>query len=157
MSQVFVALGSNLSPGRHLDCALTELRRIFGEVSTSDRYRSHAVGSAGAPFINMTAGFNTELPVRELIGRLKAIEAHCGRSHGAAGVEIDLDLLLYGQLVSAEPGAELPRPELLERAYMLGPLAELAPQLHHPVRGRTIGDLWAGFDKSRHALERIPP
>ncbi|MGH8305602.1 MAG: 2-amino-4-hydroxy-6-hydroxymethyldihydropteridine diphosphokinase, partial [Steroidobacteraceae bacterium] len=69
---------------------------------------------------------------------------------------MDLDVLLYGELVCDEPGLKLPRPDLLRRAYMLGPLAELAPQVRHPTAHLTIGELWQRFDRDAHPLERVP-
>ena len=67
---------------------------------------------------------------------------------------MDLDVLLYGDLVCDEPELKLPRPDLLKRAYMLGPLAELAPQLVHPTAHLTIAELWRRFDQAAHPLER---
>jgi 2-amino-4-hydroxy-6-hydroxymethyldihydropteridine diphosphokinase len=158
MPQVFVAAGSNCAPGRHLRCALAQLQRRFGAVRASPRYRNAAADGARGEFVNLVAGFETALTATEVHGRLKMIERHCGRSPaGAAGhIELDLDLLLYGELVCAADGLQLPRPELLRRAYMLGPLADLAPELMHPTAGLTIGELWQRFDRARHPLERLP-
>jgi 2-amino-4-hydroxy-6-hydroxymethyldihydropteridine diphosphokinase len=68
---------------------------------------------------------------------------------------MDLDVLLYGGLVCEEPGLKLPRPDLVKRAYMLGPLAELAPGVVHPTTGLTVGELWHRFDRDAHPLERL--
>ena len=68
---------------------------------------------------------------------------------------MDLDALLYGDLVCEEPGLKLPRPDLVKRAYMLGPLAELAPAVVHPTTGLTVGELWRRFDRDAHPLERL--
>jgi 2-amino-4-hydroxy-6-hydroxymethyldihydropteridine diphosphokinase len=104
----------------------------------------------------MVVGFTTTLPPLQVQELLKNIEAHCGRSRiWPQRVELDLDLLLYGDLVCCDKGLELPRPELLTRSYMLGPLAELAPNLRHPTARLTIGDLWGRFDRSRQPLERL--
>jgi 2-amino-4-hydroxy-6-hydroxymethyldihydropteridine diphosphokinase len=157
MDEVFVAAGSNVAPERHLVCALSALTREFAAVRASSWYRSRAADKAGADFVNLVVGFTTGLSPREVRAQLKAIEAHCGRTRSGDGVELDLDLLLYGELVSTERDLELPRPELLTRAYLLGPLAELAPGLRHPGTGRNIGDLWGQFDRSQHPLERLPP
>jgi len=70
---------------------------------------------------------------------------------------MDLDVLLYGDLVRDEPGLKLPRPDLLKRAYMLGPLAQLAPALVHPTEKLTIAELWRRFDRSAHPLEQLRP
>jgi 2-amino-4-hydroxy-6-hydroxymethyldihydropteridine diphosphokinase len=155
--EVYLAAGSNVAPERHLACAARELAREFPGVRFSPWYRNRAAGALGADFINLAAGFSTALPVREVQARLRAIESRCGRVREGAGSPpaLDLDLLLYGDLVCDEPGLTLPRPELLTRAYMLGPLAELAPQLMHPTAHRTTGELWRGFDSSAHPLEAL--
>ena len=94
-----------------------------------------------------------------MLERLQAIEALCGRGRDAprwAPRSMDLDVLLYGDLVCDEPHVKLPRPDLLKRAYMLGPLAALAPEVRHPTAGATIGELWRAFDQAAHPLERLP-
>lgn len=68
---------------------------------------------------------------------------------------MDLDVLLYDNVVCSEPSLTLPRPDLLKRPYMLGPLAEIAPEVVHPTAGLTIGELWERFDRDAHPMERI--
>jgi 2-amino-4-hydroxy-6-hydroxymethyldihydropteridine diphosphokinase len=65
---------------------------------------------------------------------------------------MDLDILLFGDVVQDTPGLVLPRPDLLRWGFMLGPLAELAPDLLHPLQARRIGDLWHDFDRGAHLL-----
>jgi len=158
MTRVYVAAGSNVEPERHLARALEELRGVFGKAEVSPWYRNKAAGFVGDDFINFVVGFDTSLGVHEVIARLRAIETACGRPREApkwAPRTIDLDILLYGELICEEPGLKLPRPDLLKRAYMLGPLADLAPQLRHPTAGATIGELWAAFDRAAHPLRRL--
>jgi 2-amino-4-hydroxy-6-hydroxymethyldihydropteridine diphosphokinase len=155
MPQVYVAAGSNIEPERHLAMAVRELERQFPGVRFSPWYRNRAVGFEGEDFINFVAGFHTELGVEEVLQALHAIEALCGRPREAsrwAPRSMDLDVLLYGELVCQEPHLKLPRPDLLKRPYMLGPLATLAPDLVHPTEGRTIGELWQRFDRDAHPL-----
>jgi 2-amino-4-hydroxy-6-hydroxymethyldihydropteridine diphosphokinase len=68
---------------------------------------------------------------------------------------MDLDVLLYGDTVADEPGLVLPRPDLVRRAYMLGPMAELAPDLVHPTLGATMRELWHAFDRQAHAMQPV--
>ncbi len=160
MPQVYVAAGSNVEPERHLALAAAELERAFGSVQFSPWYRNKAVGFEGADFINFVVGFETERPVREVLAQLHAIEAQCGRPRNApkwAPRTMDLDILLFGDRVCDEPGLKLPRPDLLRRPYMLGPLADIAPRLEHPTAGATIGELWERFDRSAHRLVRTEP
>ncbi len=159
MPQVYVAAGSNVEPERNLGIAARELERQFPGVRFSPWYRNRAVGFEGEDFVNFVAGFATELPVPEVLKALHAIEALCGRAREAprwAPRSMDLDVLLYGDLVSREPHLELPRPDLLKRAYMLGPLAALAPDLVHPTERQTIAQLWRRFDRAAHLLVEVP-
>ncbi|HEX4618121.1 MAG TPA: 2-amino-4-hydroxy-6-hydroxymethyldihydropteridine diphosphokinase [Steroidobacteraceae bacterium] len=159
MPEVYVAAGSNVEPQRHLQQAVAELEREFPGVRFSSWYRNRAVGFDGEDFINLVAGFTTALPVRAVLERLHAIEGRCGRGRDAprwAPRSMDLDVLLYGDLVCEQPGLKLPRPDLVKRAYMLGPLAELAPEVMHPTAGLSVGELWDRFDQAAHPLERLP-
>ncbi|MGH8290833.1 MAG: 2-amino-4-hydroxy-6-hydroxymethyldihydropteridine diphosphokinase [Steroidobacteraceae bacterium] len=158
MPQVYVAAGSNIEPERHLAMAVRELERQFPGVRFSPWYRNRAVGFEGEDFINLVAGFTTELEISEVLLRLHAIEALCGRPREAprwAPRSMDLDVLLYGDLVCQEPHLKLPRPELLKRAFMLGPLAALASEVVHPTEGETIGELWKRFDRAAHPLVEV--
>lgn len=159
---VFIAAGSNIEPERHLACAARELYEVFGRGRFSPWYRNRAADVAGGDFINFVAGFTTDAGVYEVLRQLHAIEARCGRIRElpkSTPPPIDLDLLLYGDRVCEEPGLKLPRPELLTRAYLLGPLADIAPDVMHPTAGVTIRELWGCFDRRVHPLSRIdsPP
>jgi 2-amino-4-hydroxy-6-hydroxymethyldihydropteridine diphosphokinase len=158
MSQVYVAIGSNVNAEVNVGKAARELGRLFPDARFSSWYRNPAVGFEGDDFINGVVGFTTDLPLRAVIEQLHAVEGLCGRPRDAprwAPRAMDLDVLLYDNIVCSEPGMTLPRPDLLKRPYMLGPLAELAPELVHPVAGLTIAELWRRFDKSSHAMTRI--
>ena len=156
---VYVGAGSNVAPERNLARAVAELTREFPGARFSPWYRNRAVGFEGEDFINLVAAFDTGLPLHALLAKLQTIEALCGRERHAprwAPRSMDLDVLLYGDLVCDEPGLKLPRPDLLKRAYMLGPLAALAPEVVHPTAQLTIGELWRRFDRTAHPLERVP-
>ena len=159
MPAVYVGAGSNVAPERNLARAVAELTREFRGARFSPWYRNRAVGFEGEDFINLVAAFDTDLPLRAVLAKLHAIEALCGREPDAprwAARSMDLDVLLYGDLVCDEPGLKLPRPDLLKRAYMLGPLAALAPEVVHPTARLTIGELWRRFDRAAHPLEPVP-
>lgn len=116
------------------------------------------VGFAGPDFVNLVAGFRTRAAVGEVLEALHGIEEECGRPRAApkwASRTIDLDILLYGALTCDTPELRLPRRDLLIRPYMLGPLAEIAPNARHPVDGRTMAELWAAFDRSAHEMTPI--
>lgn len=159
MPRVFVAAGSNIDPERNLTAASREMASAFPDIRFSPWYRNRAVGFEGADFINFVAGFTTDLPIPDLVGRLRAIEERCGRPRAApkwASRSMDLDILLYGDVVCDEPGLTLPRPDLLKRPYMLGPMADLAPEVVHPTANATIGELWQRFDRAVHPMTRVP-
>jgi 2-amino-4-hydroxy-6-hydroxymethyldihydropteridine diphosphokinase len=157
---VYVGAGSNVAPEHNIARAVEELRSAFPGVRFSPWYRNRAAGFAGEDFINLVAGFDTALPLRAVLAKLHAIETLCGRPRDAprwAPRSMDLDVLLYGDLVCEEAGLSLPRPDLLKRAYMLGPLAALAPEVVHPTAKVSIGELWRRFDQSLHPLEVVRP
>jgi 2-amino-4-hydroxy-6-hydroxymethyldihydropteridine diphosphokinase len=160
MPQVFVAAGSNIEPEQNLALAVAELGSVFPGSRFSPWYLNRAAGFEGADFINLVAGFDTALSPTAVLERLHAIETKCGRPRDAprwAPRTMDLDVLLYDALVLDGPPLTLPRPDLLKRAYMLGPMADLAPEVVHPTAGRTIGELWREFDQAAHPLTRVRP
>lgn len=158
MTRVFVAAGSNVDAERNLRLASHELVKTFGKVEFSPAYQNVAAGFEGDDFINFVAAFDTDLPVRAVVAELQRIEGLCGRERHApkwAPRSMDLDILLFGDRVCDEPGLILPRPDLLRRAYMLGPMADIGGEVIHPLEQRTISDLWKRFDRDAHPLTRI--
>ena len=158
MARVYVAIGSNVEPEINISKAASELARLFPGARFSSWYRNRAVGFEGDDFVNGVVGFQTDLPLRAVIEHLHAVETLCGRPRNAprwAPRSMDLDVLLYDNVVCSEPSLTLPRPDLLKRPYMLGPMAEIAPEVVHPTAGLTIGELWERFDRDAHPMERI--
>jgi 2-amino-4-hydroxy-6-hydroxymethyldihydropteridine diphosphokinase len=158
LPEVFVAAGSNVEPLINLRRALAVLRAHYPGLKRSRAWRNAAVGFEGDDFVNLVVAFATAEPVRTVIERQREAEAACGRERNAprwAPRTMDLDLLLYGDLVSDEPGLTLPRPDLVRRAYMLGPTAELAPELRHPTLGVTMRELWQRFDRAAHPMLEV--
>ncbi len=160
MSEVFVALGSNIDPDERLQSAARLLKSHFPDARFSSCYRNAAVGFEGEDFVNAVVAFSTDLPVLELLRLLHAIEEQCGRGRADSKWgprAMDLDLLLYGEEVGEGPGYVLSRRDMLRRAYMLGPLAELAPDVPHPVARETIGALWQAFPQADHPMTPTAP
>ncbi len=158
MPDVYVAAGSNIQPELNLLSAISALKRRLGDLRVSNAYRNKATGFEGPDFINLVIAFETELTLTEVLSVLQAVEGLCGRPRKAPKFEprsMDLDLLLYGDMVCATHAITLPRPDLIKRAYMLGPLAELAPDLVHPTMKQTMADLWKGFDQAAHPMQRV--
>jgi 2-amino-4-hydroxy-6-hydroxymethyldihydropteridine diphosphokinase len=155
MADVYVAAGSNVRPDFYIKRALTLLEQEFPPLRISPIYRNRAVGFEGEDFLNLVVGFTTTLQLREVRSRLQSIEAQCDRPRDApkwAGRTMDLDILLYDAIVSDEPGLVLPRPDLIRRAYMLKPMVDLAPDVIHPVLGKTMREIWDDSDLKGHEL-----
>jgi 2-amino-4-hydroxy-6-hydroxymethyldihydropteridine diphosphokinase len=159
MARVYLSLGSNLEPVRYLRVALDALRERFGALDISPAYRSAAVGFDGADFINLAVGLDTDLSPEALNDWLHALEDRNGRRRDVpryADRTLDVDIVLYDDLVTQGPGhLDIPRKEL-KHAFVLKPIADIAPQLRHPVSGRTMAQLWAAFPADSEPLAVEP-
>ncbi|HEY0686855.1 MAG TPA: 2-amino-4-hydroxy-6-hydroxymethyldihydropteridine diphosphokinase [Steroidobacter sp.] len=158
MTVVYVAAGSNVEPEKYLSVALRALAAAYGPLTLSPAYRNQAVGFSGDDFINLVVGFHTEETVAEVRQQLQKIEAACDRPPNAAKWAprtMDLDILLYGDLVSNEPGLVIPRPDLVKRPYMLKPMADIAPDVIHPTLGKTMRQLWESFNAGEHSMVEV--
>ena len=157
MTTVFLGLGSNIEPEANLRLALRELRRRFGEVSTSPVYSSAAHGFEGPEFLNLVASFDTLIEPAALHRQLEEIHALAGRQRGCEKYlsrRLDIDLLLYGQECIDSPPLRLPRKDILEYSFVLKPLADIAPDLRHPATGKTMAQHWREFDGASHPVRR---
>lgn len=154
---VYVGAGSNVAPARHLREACEALRAEFGGLRLSPVYRTRAVGFTGDDFLNLVVAFRTVLPPAGVVAFLESLHERAGRVRGPdpfSPRSLDLDLLLYGDAVIPEPGIRVPREDITRYAFVLRPLAELAPDLRHPVTGQTMAELWAGFSGDRDGMCR---
>jgi len=157
--RVFVAAGSNVEPEKNLARACAEIAHSWPDAIFSRAYRNVAVGFDGPDFINLVVGFSAAQPLASVIERLRGIETHCGRPRYApkwASRTMDLDVLLFGDRIEKTTEYTLPRPDLLKRPYMLGPLAEIAADVLHPIEQRTIAELWQAFDQDGHVMTPAP-
>lgn len=155
---VYVSAGSNVAPEDNLRRACRELARRFGPLAISGVYRNPPVGFSGDDFLNLVLRFRTAEPPPAVVAELERLHVLAGRVRGPerfAPRTLDLDLLLYGDAIIPEAGIRVPREDILRYGFVLGPLAELAPDLCHPVTGQTMTELWARFDRAGHPLERV--
>jgi 2-amino-4-hydroxy-6-hydroxymethyldihydropteridine diphosphokinase len=160
-TRAYVALGANLGdPAATVRAACAALARIAGArlVAASSLYRTAPVGLRDQPdFINAVAALDvdsTVLPAPTFLAALFAIEVEFGRVRTVRNAPrtLDLDLLLYGDARNDDPALTLPHPRLAERAFVLAPLAEIAPQLEIAGLGH-VADLLAGVAAQR--IERL--
>ena len=151
---VFLGLGSNVRRHEHLSAGLEALDAFLVDLRCSPVFESEPVGIRSGPFYNLAVMAQTDLPLAELDRRLKAIEADNGRyAPGRQGLPLDIDVLLYDDLVGDFDGLQLPRAEILRNAFVLWPLALLAPDLRHPAEGRNFAALW----QAAHIEQKLWP
>jgi 2-amino-4-hydroxy-6-hydroxymethyldihydropteridine diphosphokinase len=146
MNEVYIGIGSNMDPERHVPAALRLLGEKVRIAALSTFYRTAPLGSAGSPvFCNGVAGIRTDIPARELkFTVLRGIEESLGRRRGPdknAPRPIDLDILWYGGALIEEPDLVIPDPDILTRAFVAVPLHELAPALVMPKSGLRLADV----------------
>ena len=149
MARVYVSIGSNIDQERNILACLDALSSAFGELMLSPVYESEAVGFEGENFYNLVAGFDTTMPVGELSRFLRRIESDNGRRREGpkySSRTLDIDILTYDDLAGEVDGVELPRDEILENAFVLLPLVDVAPDLVHPVTGKTCRQIWQSFE-----------
>lgn len=156
MPRVYLSLGSNVEPERHLHDALEALRGRFGNVVVSRVYRSAAVGFEGAPFLNCAAAFDVDVTHDTLRTRLRELEDASGRDRNLpryADRTLDLDIALWceGEVCHSDLVCEE-----FDRAHVLAPLADIAPDINQPFDGETLAARWKRLSGRLLALERLP-
>lgn len=159
MARIYISIGSNIEAEKHLRRAVAELTQLYGKLQLSSVYESEAVGFAGDNFLNMVVGLDTEQDVHQVVQTLRQIEDRYGRVRSGprfSSRTLDLDLLLYDDLVLQEDGIELPREEITQNAFVLWPLAEIAPDVQHPLEQQSMATLWQRFDKESQKLWPVP-
>ena len=145
MGKAYLSLGSNVRPEANLVSALRTLHERFGALLISPIYRTTAIGFDGPDFLNAAAVLDSDLDAYALNDWLHALEDAHGRDRSGPRFgdrPLDIDIVFYDDLVTAGPGnLRLPRPEL-KHAFVLKPLADIAPGFIDPVSGKTLAELW---------------
>lgn len=157
--RVYVGIGSNLEREVKIRGAVAALRDEFGELALSPVYDSAAVGFDGSNFLNLVAGFDTGREIEALVFVFHGIEDRLGRDRSLpkfASRPIDLDILLYGNLIMDTGGIRVPRAEILESAFVLKPLQDIASEERHPETGDTYRELWQRMAPSAPRLDVYP-
>src|SRR5690606_12720311 len=157
-SRAYLSLGSNVDPEDNLRAAIAALRERVGEVTVSPVYKSPAVGFRGPDFYNAIAVIDSDIHPFALNDWLHALEVAHGRDRRDSAYSnrpLDIDIIYFGELVLDGPGDfQLPRPEL-HHAFVLKPLADVAPDFVDPIRGMTLARLWAAHPEFERPPERV--
>ena len=151
---VYLGLGSNQDRDHHLGLALEFLAALLVDVQYSPVYSSAAAGCVGDDFFNVVLSGRTDLSLGQLSDVLKRFEARYARVLVPRIVlPVDIDILLYGDFVGTYAHGVLPRSDLIDRPYVIMPLAVLAPEAVHPVTGKTYKTTWLEFERHIPAEE----
>ena len=159
MSTAWLGLGSNLSADTHIRSGINELKNDFSKVSFSPVYSSTSVGFDGDDFINLVVRVETGMHPLELRQYLRDLEDRFGRKRDVAKFSdrsLDIDILLYDDLVLLSPVLEIPRAEILQFSHVLKPLADLEPGLIHPTELRTMAEIWKTSAMDDSCLRLLP-
>ncbi len=151
MARIYISVGSNINRETNVRGAVQQLQQALGGLQLSAVYESEAVGFVGDAFYNLVVGAETSLSVAQLVALCKQIEDNFGRVRDGikyCGRSLDLDLLLYDDLICQQP-IELPRGEILQNAFVLLPLSELAPQRRHPLTGLSYLQHWQQYTRQQ--------
>jgi 2-amino-4-hydroxy-6-hydroxymethyldihydropteridine diphosphokinase len=160
MPKGYISIGSNIDKDKNILASLHALEHHFGKLAISSIYESEPVGFSGDSFYNLVVGFDSDLKVKEVAKQLRQIELDNGRTRDCqkfSARTLDLDLILYGDLIVNEGRLRIPRDEIERYAFVLEPLAEIAPTLKHPFNHTSYAELWEKFDKADLKQKRITP
>jgi 2-amino-4-hydroxy-6-hydroxymethyldihydropteridine diphosphokinase len=156
----YISIGSNIDKDKHIPASIKALGERFGQLTLSSIYESEPIGFSGDAFYNLIVGFESNLDVKEIVDQLRQIELDNGRNRDCkkfSARTLDLDLVLYGDLIFNEGRIQIPRDEIERYAFVLEPLAEIAGDLQHPISHIRYADLWDKFDKSNLKQHRVAP
>lgn len=158
MTRVYVSIGSNQDRESNVRAAVAALRERFCDVVLSSVYETEAVGFEGDPFFNLVAGFDTDMELDQLTDALHDIEVRAGRVRTEKRYgprTMDIDVLTYGDTISDDDAVDVPRSEITQQAYVLHPLAEIAPDAQHPALGESYAALQARLGLSTRGMRRV--
>lgn len=154
----YISIGSNIDRERQIASGLQALEQAFGPLTVSGIYEAEAVGFVGDAFYNLVVGFSSSTDVQTVAQQLRQIEFAHGRTADSKKFSaryLDLDLLLYGDLIITDGPLKLPRADIERYAFVLEPLAEIAPTLKHPVLQLTYAQLWENLPKAGIRQKRL--
>lgn len=160
MPTAYISIGSNIDKESHIPSSLKALAAAFGALKVSSIYETESVGFVGDSFYNLVVGFESDLSAKEIAKTLRQIELDHGRTREAqkfSARTLDLDLILLGDQIISDGRLRIPRDEIERYAFVLEPLAEIAPEDKHPISGKTYAEMWQDFDKSQAKQSKVTP
>jgi len=162
MTRVYAGLGSNVDKEKNIPAGLNTLASHFSPLVISMVYESEPLGFDGDNFYNLVVGFDTDLSASEVVRIFKSIESSSGRmpaSQNASAKTIshtlDIDLLLFGDLIQHDDQIDVPRNDIKQYSFVICPLAEIAGDSKHPETGLSLAEMWQSFDKDSHQLKPV--
>lgn len=158
MPRVYIGIGSNIDRENSIRGGVRELTAHYGRLTLSPVYESKALGFEGENFFNLVAGFDSAESVERIKQTLSRIESQLGRvrqENSFSARTLDLDLLLYGEMVQHDDKVNLPHPDIQRYAFVLCPLADIAPELRHPETGLSCAQMWRQFDGSGQEIRAV--
>jgi 2-amino-4-hydroxy-6-hydroxymethyldihydropteridine diphosphokinase len=153
MHRVFLGIGSNIDRRTHIHAGLSALAARYGIAALSGTYESQALGFSGPPFYNLAVKIHTRETPGQLSESLKTIEDANGRDRSQekfSSRSLDMDILLFDDVAGQVDGILLPRAEILENAFVLCPLADIAGDIKHPVNGESFNRLWTHYQQTHY-------
>jgi len=149
--KVFIGIGSNIDRKQNISAAITALQKQFNELQLSSVYETTAMGIKNTDnYYNLVVGFKTDLSPEKINTLLKKIEKRSGRRHKRA-CPLDLDLLLYDDLIIHNDGLDIPRQDIINYAYVAVPLAEIIGDQRHPETGNSFHE----HGQSEHIVDQV--
>lgn len=159
MPRAYIGVGSNIDRETNIRSGMQELQALGSVDRVSPVYESKAYGFEGENFYNLAVCLATDLVPAILVERLRHIEDRHGRARQVprySSRTLDLDLLLYGDMVCHDDKLDIPRKDILTCAFVLRPLADIAGACRHPEKGITLREIWAGFNRPGQDIWTVP-
>lgn len=158
MARVFVSVGSNIDRSKNIRQCIDSLRELYGELILSTTWENSAIGFDGDPFYNLVVGFDTRDSPEQVAHAFREIEMRQGRERSSerfSSRTLDIDLLLYDQLIRNSGGLQIPRDEIARYAFVLKPLAEVYPDGIHPELGKTYKKMWQSLETGEEKMTLV--
>lgn len=148
MARVYISVGSNIDRHINICAGLNALKQRYGKLQLSSVYETKAVGFDGDPFFNLVVALDTGESPQAINRFLKAVEDMQERKRQQEKFSprtLDMDLLLYGDKQMDQPGLKIPHEDIFKYAFVLEPLAEIAPEIIYPGETKTFAKLWRNY------------